>query len=452
MRNCDGLFAKSNDLKSSIVMQPTFTAASDNQISDMVASATHRLVVVLPACSSAVATAIALRMDDLPNLSLTVILDADPEVYRMGYGEVDALDILRKASAQASFRLREQIGVRIGVIISDDQTLIYAPLSANIEAGSTSDEKPNGIFLGGDVADKLAEKAGASRTSEQDHQAEIGRETLSHQRVTEVQEDLKRTPPLPVDLTRKLNVFITRVQYVELKAKGYQLSRRRAELPSDFVGMANGDLKDRVTGRIRTPLDGVGKLEVTIKIGEKEETLKVDEKFLQSERSAIEKALTHVMPKRGRVILRKDRESFDHQIERFKMIVAAYQTALAEKLEDAREDFQKSFIDEFLKRWVETPPDRFMRRLEMVTEEQLKEDIEAEADKLFDQIVKLDGPDVSVIYKDIAIEDLRDESFLQTLKEVMTKGGVKPVDLIKLFEQGEAAAGQNSFNLDENRK
>ena len=134
------------------------------------------------------------------------------------------------------------------------------------------------------------------------------------------------------------------------------------------------------------------------------------------------------------------------------MIVAAYQTALAEKLEDAREDFQKSFIDEFLKRWVETPPDRFMRRLEMVTEEQLKEDIEAEADKLFDQIVKLDGPDVSVIYKDIAIEDLRDESFLQTLKEVMTKGGVKPVDLIKLFEQGEAAAGQNSFNLDENRK
>lgn len=428
-------------------MHPTFTAATDDQIAEMVTSAKKRLVVVLPACSSSVAKAIAARMKDLPNLSLSIILDADPEVYRMGYGEVAALEILRKAAAGASFRLREQPGVRIGLVVSDDRTLIYAPLSANIEAGSTSNEKPNGIILGADAANTLAEKAGAPRDQGRDVQPEIGRESLSHERVVETQKDLERTPPLPVDLTRRLNVFITRVQYVELKAKGYQLSRRRAELPSDFVGMANEDLKDRVTGRIRTPLDGIGKLDIEINIGEITEKLKVDEKFLQAERQEIEKALTHVMPKRGRIILRKDRASFDHQIKRFEAIVAAYQKALAEQLEGAREEFRKSFLDEFLKRWIEHPPAYFNRRLEKPTEEQLKEGIEVEADKLFDQIVKLEGPDVTVVYKDIAIEDLRDKDFLKILHSVMAKGGVKPAELAKLFEQGEAAAGQDSFSF-----
>ena len=35
-----------------------------------------------------------------------------------------------------------------------------------------------------------------------------------------MEEDLKRTPPLPVDLTRKLRIFTSRVQYVELKITG----------------------------------------------------------------------------------------------------------------------------------------------------------------------------------------------------------------------------------------
>jgi len=428
-------------------MQPTFIAATDAQIIGLVASATQRLVVVLPACSSLVATAIAARMNDLQGLSLAVILDADAEVYRMGYGEVAALEILRKAAAEASFRLREQPGVRIGLVVSDDRTLIYAPVSANIEAGSTSDEKPNGIMLGGHVADMLAEKAGASQKSDQSQPPEIGCESLSHERVTEAQKDLERTPPLPVDLTRRLNVFITRVQYVELKAKGYQLSRRRAELPIDFVGMASEDLKEKVTGRIRTPLDGIGKLEIKIEVDGKIEALKVDEKFLQSERQEIEKALTHVMPKRGRIILRADRGAFDYQVERFKAIVTSYQEALAEKIEGERLSFQKSFVDEFLSRWTTSPPERLKRRWKEPTKEQLQEAIEAEADKLFDQIVKLEGPDVSVVYKDLAIEDLGDKEFMKVLHAVMVKGGVKPADLKRLFEQGEAAAGQNSFDF-----
>ena len=427
-------------------MTQTFTAASDEHIIDLIQFAEQRLVVAAPAFSMAVAEALAERMSDLPNLALTIILDADPEVYRMGYGEVAALESIRAAAAKERFRLQEHAGIRIGLVISDESTLIYAPLSANIEAGSTSSDKPNGIYLDGAVTEMLVEKSTGVDVQGQPVKAEIGKESLSAARVAATQQDLKDTPPLPVDLTRKLNVFITRVQYVELKAKGYQISRRRAELPKDFVGMDSDDLKERITGRISTPLDGIGKLAVEITTGEKTEKLSVDEKFLQKERDEIQKALTHVMNKRGRVILRKDRESFDLQIERFKAIIAAYQEALGSRLEKAREEFRETFVTEFLERWKASPPARFGRRIEGATDEELRAGIIFEADTLFDRIVKLDGPDVSVVYKDIAIEDLQDESFMTALRDVMAKGRMKKKDLDMLFEQGEAAASQSSFN------
>jgi hypothetical protein len=442
----------------------------------MIGSAARRIVFIAPAMSCKVADALVARMNDAPSLSMTIIVDADPEVYRMGYGEVAALTSLREAAAASSLRLREQPGLRIGLVIADDKALAYAPVSGNIEAGSTSPDKPNAIVLDAAAADTLALRAGvvdvaasgdlraekvtgvATDASLVQNEGvadggavalppvpEIGGATLTAARVAEMQKDLARTPPLPVDLTRKLRVFVTRMQYVELKANGYQLSRRRTELPKDFFGMASSDLKERVTGRIRTPIDNIGKLEISIFVNGVTQKLNVDEKFLHNERSDIEKALTHVMPKRGRIILRRDRLSFDAQIERFEKIIVAYQSALAEHIERTRAKFKEDLVNEFLDRWKESPPSRYARRLSAPTEEDLRNGIERDADLVFDQIVKLDRPDISVIYKDIALEDLSDETFMNALRDVMAKGGVRDDELAKLLEHGEAAAAQGSF-------
>ena len=64
-------------------------------------------------------------------------------------------------------------------MISDESTLIYAPLSANIEAGSTSSDKPNGIYLDGAVTEMLVEKSTGVDVQGQPVKAEIGKESLS---------------------------------------------------------------------------------------------------------------------------------------------------------------------------------------------------------------------------------------------------------------------------------
>ncbi|WP_141194944.1 hypothetical protein [Maliponia aquimaris] len=107
----------------------------------MIQSARRRLVVIAPALSKAVANALAERFDELAELDIRVIVDADAEVYRLGFGEREARQLIRDAASRSLLDLREQPGVRIGVIISDDGTMVFAPVSKNIEA-STAPEFP----------------------------------------------------------------------------------------------------------------------------------------------------------------------------------------------------------------------------------------------------------------------------------------------------------------------
>ncbi len=110
----------------------TFAVASDDALVRLITTARNRLVIIAPALTKPVAY--ARRLADLGQLGITVILDADPEVYRLGFGDQEALEAIRKASAENLFDLREQPGVRIGVVISDDTTMVYSPVSRNVEA------------------------------------------------------------------------------------------------------------------------------------------------------------------------------------------------------------------------------------------------------------------------------------------------------------------------------
>ena len=87
-------------------------------------------------------------------------------------------------------------------VISDYRTMVYAPVSRNVEAGSTKEEKPNAIMLESAATANLAEAAGAS-----EGEPEIGRTGMEPGRVAQMQADLKANPPQPFDLTRRLRIF-----------------------------------------------------------------------------------------------------------------------------------------------------------------------------------------------------------------------------------------------------
>jgi hypothetical protein len=323
----------------------TFAIASDEALVGLIATARTRLIVIAPALTKPVADALARRLDDLDHLGVTIILDSDPEVYRLGFGDRDALEVIRTASAKNMFDLREQLGVRIGVIVADGTTLIYSPISKNVEAGPTSRERPNAVVLHGGVASCIAAAVGGSNS---DGISEVGNVALDPTKVQEMQEDLKANPPKPFDITRRLNVFSSMVQYVEFSASNYRLTTRQIPLPPELVAVDDDDLKKRITSRIRAPFDGIGKLKVTIHQKGRLETIEVDDDWLNKERKRIEDDYTFAVSNFGRVILYFHRQPFDDRAERFRLIVEEYQKAFSSKLLNLKENFETRIVDEYL--------------------------------------------------------------------------------------------------------
>jgi hypothetical protein len=155
-----------------------------------------------------------------------------------------------------NWRARERVqnGVRIGVVISDDITMIFSAIPLLIEAGSTSVEKPNAVILSGVATDRLADAAGAGSAEFAETQ-EIGTQALTPAAVKAVKQDLKANPPQPFDIARALRVFSSKVQYVELEVTNYRFSSRQIQLSPQLLDVTDDLLKKKMSSRIRVPVD-----------------------------------------------------------------------------------------------------------------------------------------------------------------------------------------------------
>lgn len=419
----------------------TFTVATDDAVIAMIESAKRRLVVIAPALSQAVANSLAARFDELADLDIRVIVDADAEVYRLGFGEREALQVIRDAASRSLLDLREQPGVRIGVIISDEDTMVFAPVSKNIEAGSDTAEKPNAIVLRGASTESLARAAGADR-SEDSPTGEIGNAALDPKKVEAMQSDLERNPPAKFDIARRLNVFTSRVVYVEFEIKNFALGRKGVPLPDDFKTATTKALQTQISSRLRAPMAEIGAVEVVVGEGESATTLKIDDEWLRKERKRIEDLFTFQIDNFGRVILREDRQAFDDAVKEFTTVVERYHEKVREALDAHRKTFRDNFVAEFLPRWKAAPPDYMTRWGNRSDDDSLREELENRANEVFSEMLNFDSPSVRLVEKNISPKNVEDPRFIDRLKTIMERRRV-PKDIIEsLFATGGAAPEQ----------
>lgn len=422
----------------------TFTVASDAAVIAMINGARRRLVVIAPALSRAVADALAARFDDLEALDVRVIVDADAEVYRLGFGEQEALEVVREAASRNLLDLREQPGVRIGVVISDEDTMVFAPVSQNIEAGSDTAEKPNAIMLKGAPADDLVRAAGADRESGT-VSGEIGNEALDPEKVAAMQTDLERNPPARFDIARRMQVFSSRVVYVEFEIKNFALNRRQVPLPRDFQTVANRELQAQISSRLHAPMAGVGPVEVEIiQSGVARKEL-IDDKWLRDERKRIVDRYTFQIDHFGRVILREDREGFDLDVRDFTTVVERYHEKIREALGAHRKTFCTNFVAEFLPRWKSTPPDYMTQWGRRADEAGLRAELEHRANEVFDDMLDFDPPSVRLVEKNISPRNVEDPRFLEPLQNIMERRRVPKEIIESLFASGAAAPEQRDL-------
>ncbi len=77
---------------------------------------------------------------------ISVCLDFDEHVMRMGFGTIEAVEKLKNADIE----VRTMSGLRIGLIVIDDSGYIFTPTALYLEADKRSDSAPNAVRLSED--------------------------------------------------------------------------------------------------------------------------------------------------------------------------------------------------------------------------------------------------------------------------------------------------------------
>jgi hypothetical protein len=293
-------------------------------------SARTRIVFLAPGIDEAIASALAVAWQDLGPEGVTVILDIDAEVMRLGYGTEKGLDEIQKAAAACNQAVCHQPGVRICVVVADDTSLIFSPTPLLIEGGSTQPDRPNGIALK-TTPKALGDELGVG---EEGHaKREIGKQVLNPAQIEAVKKDLHNNPPLKFDISRKERVFNSKLEFVEFELEGCFISRHTVTIPPELIGMAKMDQKTR------------DKLRSSFRLVEESDIIdskkKISEKVLRDERQRIGRKFLRSIKDFGTLIRRSNKEAFEQEVATLREHVEAFRVALREKLKGIYEDNAK---------------------------------------------------------------------------------------------------------------
>lgn len=104
---------------------PSIVNADDQRLVTYILSAKNRIVFVAPGVSESVSQVLVEKWTELGPDAVRVILDVDPEVSRLGYGTLDGLKIIRDCAERLRTTIFHHPGIRIGLLIADETTLVY---------------------------------------------------------------------------------------------------------------------------------------------------------------------------------------------------------------------------------------------------------------------------------------------------------------------------------------
>ena len=442
----------------------TFTVVNDASLCLAIAATTHTLVYVAPGISKPVVDAIGKAHSAKPHLLATVIVDLDPEVYRLGYGTEEGLRALQALAAQQHLELRQQPGLRVGLLVTDQQTLVYSPTPLLIEAGSTTEEKPNAVVItrGCDSTASLLRACGAVGSPDQatpaPQDAEIGRAPATPQQVDQSLNELKEVPPKKFDVARIERVYESKIQFVELELTGYKLSAKRVNIPNDLLVGEDEAFHERLRNSFLL-LQGEQTIKVEVpeldpetrepkKDGGGHEVKKQwSEADLEKQRKALYKDFLINVPRFGQVIMRRHRQKFDSRVALLRAQIVAFNKAVQAALQQKLEGAVDALALMLLPRIKAQIPQRYDRMLvaNNPSDEDLLSILKHDLADSFGSSTEVFKPDLRCVFKDVTYESISDKNFRDALaKALRDTGGDRLV--AQLFSEHDAAPESDAPN------
>jgi len=406
---------------------------TSSAITDRICDATERLWYSAPNVSEERAHALAEAAKR--GVRVQVALDVREDNYRNGYGDIRALAILEKAGAEVydaphnlvSFLIADGIGYLLfpqsRIFAEEGQGMnavrfgisARALLIAHFFPPQTADEIK---ALTDDLYTEAEDEAAAEREAAA---AALGAPTPAlpapdPERVQEVEQALKRNPPLNPDLKRSLNVYTTKLQFVEIEFEGSNFAQIRIHLPPDALPIKDAEFRRRLETRLRL-------FDLTLSEEENEEAESVPpwlqplQEIKDQLREIRRTYLTHIKSRKKTILQTKRKSEVVEKLNalqaKIDKVKEQLEALLMEAFLDARDDLKQRLIA-LLK---ESPPKRmigmqgslFERGLAWEADQILAKVQMPELHKLLDKLT------LRWAFYDLTWEDFRNEDFIDEL-------------------------------------
>lgn len=409
-----------------------FSSIQDDDLVRSIAKATTRLVYMAPGVSKAITDAIKIQFQGQRLKQIAIVIDGDEECCRLGYCNAGALDDLNTAAQKNDIALRRHAGLRLGLLMADDEVLIWTPTPLMFEA-ARGESEPNGLILTPQTLKELPQALGVDPQAPP-QQIEVGPILVDKEEVAKVVEAIKAAPPAPFDLSRLSRVFSAKFQFIETVLRGAELTKREMRLDSLIV---NSDAPEELRPLLQTTIqpfntDADKTVDVPVLINGEQAYRQNGEMMTkpttQAEIHAYWNELTQKyvinVPGFGKLIRHTDKTKFEAGKTDFEVVLKEWVDGFREAVKGDHEKRVTRVVDLIEQRMAKETVSKQLKRdaIEKLVRNGLNN-------------LRVIEPGVKVVYKNITVESTRDTEFLDVLRKA-----VPAKELANWFQIFDAAA------------
>ena len=350
--------------------------------------------------------------------NVSVLLDISESVLRYGYGSIDGITQLK----ENGITIKEADGIRIGALVYDDEGLIFTPTPLLIEAGKKELNQPNAIKATSEQIKDIVNAITPQQSSKNKKKPEIGINQVNQTKIEKVTHAINENPPQKFDVARRVQVFSTAIEFVEIKLKGCEIQRHSVSIPTDLlVGRADSTTKRQ--------------LKAGFNIIEKDSALSGGS--IRNKVNELKKSFTKSIPKYGNVLLKAKKKQFKNAIDELKEDINKFQKNVEEKLEEEIKKAKDRLMKLLIPAVRENPPDDLLGQIQgdKPADEQVKKYLKLRLEKIFPSANNItQAMSLDCIIKAVTYETISSQEFQKKIKNAYPL-----INWVEMFEEYDAA-------------
>ena len=391
-----------------------FLSLDSSQLARKITRAVQNVNYAAPGILKEPAEALAARARKIGPEMITVCLDFDERVIRMGFGTLDAVKVLRDAGIE----IRTISGLRTGLIVIDDTGYIFTPNALYLEADKKPDTAKNAMRLSEEqVKEALARlspsakviavamaKTDEERERIREQAVEMPSEKVKDANFVNVQKSLEEAPPVNFDVARQVRVYSAYMQYVEIKLTGAAIQRHRLAIPPSIQGLGGSE---DLEGRLKTTFDLI------------EKDGRLSSKKLENSLNEIRRNFTPSLGKvHGRVVLKIAKADLEERLDQFREDLKTHQETVENELQGKLVESRKQVVDYYVPKVSNDPPEAMRGQFLVIGEKEARVWLNNELERVFPKAQNLlQKMQLDVNYKDVTFETLNCKEFIDAIKK-----------------------------------